>query len=68
MDVGELPNIGDVLAERLRKVGITTDAQLKKVGDAEAFLRHPGRPARGCLHPHKAGAGRCGSRRAVAFA
>ena len=39
MDVGDMPNIGDVLAGRLRKVGITTDAQLKKLGDAAAFQR-----------------------------
>lgn len=36
--VETLPNIGKVLGERLRKAGIETDAALKKIGDAKAFL------------------------------
>ena len=57
-DVGDMPNIGDVLAGRLRKVGITTDAELKKVGDAAAFLRlRADLPEDACTHTRLALAG-----------
>ncbi len=35
----ELPNIGKVLAGRLRKGGVDTAEQLLKIGDAAAFKR-----------------------------
>lgn len=35
----DLPNIGPVLAERLRRAGIMTAEQLLALGDAEAFGR-----------------------------
>ena len=58
MDVGDMPNIGDVLAGRLRKVGITTDAQLKKHGDAAAFQRlRADLPEDACTHTRLALAG-----------
>lgn len=58
MDVGDMPNIGDVLAERLRKVGITTDTQLKTLGDAAAFLRlRADLPEDACTHTRLALAG-----------
>jgi len=58
MDVGDMPNIGDVLAGRLRKVGITTDAQLKKLGDALAFQRlRADLPEDACTHTRLALAG-----------
>ena len=57
-DVTDLPNIGDVLAGRLRKVGITTDAELKRIGDAAAFLRlRADLPDDACTHTRLALAG-----------
>jgi DNA transformation protein len=34
----DLPNIGKVLADRLRAAGISSEAELMQAGDAEAFL------------------------------
>jgi len=34
-----MPNIGKVLADRLRAAGIQDEAALLKLGDAEAFVR-----------------------------
>jgi DNA transformation protein and related proteins len=56
--VETLPNIGTVLAERLRKAGIETDAELKKVGDVTAFLRIRAElPDDACVHTRLALAG-----------
>ena len=56
--VETLPNIGKVLAERLRKAGIETDAQLKKIGDTKAFLRLRAElPDDACVHTRLALAG-----------
>ncbi len=58
MDVEKMPNIGRVLADRLRQVGITTDAQLLKLGDAAAFLRlRADLPDGACSHTKLALAG-----------
>lgn len=38
-DVEHLPNIGKVLAGRLKAAGIETAEQLQEVGDAAAFQR-----------------------------
>lgn len=35
----DLPNIGKVLANRLREAGVETAEQLQKLGDAAAFKR-----------------------------
>lgn len=39
MELTELPNIGPVLAGNLRKTGIETPEELRKVGTYDAFLR-----------------------------
>jgi len=57
-DVCELPNIGEVLAERLRAVGIRTDTELLKIGDAAAFRRlRATLPDDACTHTRLALAG-----------
>lgn len=51
MELTELPNIGPVLAENLRKVGIETPEKLKKAGTCDAFLRIRTRvDSTACLH------------------
>ena len=39
MELTHLPNIGPVLAENLRRVGITSAEDLRSVGACEAWLR-----------------------------
>ena len=39
MELTDLPNIGPVLADHLRRVGIETPEELRRVGACEAFLR-----------------------------
>ena len=39
MELTDLPNIGPVLAERLRAAGVETPEQLLQIGAEEAFLR-----------------------------
>ena len=39
MELMDLPNIGPVQAENLRRVDITSAEELRAVGDREAFLR-----------------------------
>ena len=57
-DVRDLPNIGDVLAGRLRKIGITTEVELKTIGDAAAFRRlRADLPEDACTHTRLALAG-----------
>ncbi|MEO6014596.1 MAG: TfoX/Sxy family DNA transformation protein [Devosia sp.] len=57
-DVETMPNIGKVLAGRLRDAGIATDTELKKLGDAEAFLRlRATLPEDSCVHTRLALAG-----------
>jgi DNA transformation protein and related proteins len=52
------PNIGKVLADRLKKAGIETDTQLKTLGDAKAFLRLRAElPDDACVHTRLALAG-----------
>ena len=54
----DMPNIGKVLAERLRAAGIATGAQLMKIGDAEAFHRIRAElPEDACTHTRLALAG-----------
>ena len=58
MDVADMPNIGGVLAGRLREIGITTEAQLHKIGDKAAFARlRATLPADACTHTRLALAG-----------
>jgi DNA transformation protein len=58
MDVGEMPNIGAVLAGRLREVGISTDVELRRVGDRAAFERlRATLPEDACTHTRLALAG-----------
>jgi DNA transformation protein len=38
-ELSSLPNIGKVLSERLREVGIETEADLKTAGSENAFIR-----------------------------
>ena len=54
----DLPNIGEVRAERLRAAGIATPAQLHKLGDAAAFRRIRNElPEDACTHTRLALAG-----------
>lgn len=54
----DMPNIGKVLAGRLRVAGIGDAAALMKIGDAEAFLRiRAGLPEDACTHTRLALAG-----------
>ena len=57
-DLEDLPNIGKVLADRLRVAGITTPTQLQKLGDAVAFRRIRNElPEDACTHTRLALAG-----------
>ena len=54
----DLPNIGEVLAGRLRTAGITTPAQLQRLGGAAAFRRIRNElPEDACTHTRLALAG-----------
>jgi len=50
-DLEDLPNIGKVLAGRLRAAGVTSPAHLMRLGDAAAFrkIRHD-LPEDACTH------------------
>lgn len=57
-DLESLPNIGRVLADRLRAAGVTSAAQLTKIGDAAAFRRiRYDLPEDACTHTRLALAG-----------
>ena len=54
----DMPNIGKVLADRLRAAGIGDEAALMQIGDAEAFLRIRAElPDDACTHTRLALAG-----------
>jgi DNA transformation protein and related proteins len=54
----DMPNIGKVLADRLRQAGIATEAELMMLGDAQAFLRvRADLPEDACTHTRLALAG-----------
>ena len=54
----DTPNIGKVLAERLRAAGITSREQLEKLGDAAAFRKlRADLPEDACTHTRLALAG-----------
>ena len=54
----DIPNIGGVLARRLRKAGIATAEDLTRLGDAAAFARLRARlPDDACTHTRLALAG-----------
>lgn len=54
----DLPNIGKVLAGRLRAAGIATPEQLIRLGDAAAFVRlRTDLPEDACTHTRLALAG-----------
>jgi DNA transformation protein and related proteins len=57
-DLEDLPNIGKVLADRLRAAGVTSPAELTRIGDADAFrkIRHD-LPEDACTHTRLALAG-----------
>jgi DNA transformation protein len=57
-DLEDMPNIGKVLADRLRAAGITDEAELMKLGDGAAFLRIRAElPEDACTHTRLALAG-----------
>ncbi len=57
-DLEDMPNIGKVLADRLRAAGIKDEAALLKLGDAAAFLRIRAElPDDACTHTRLALAG-----------
>ncbi|GHT15959.1 competence protein TfoX [Bacteroidia bacterium] len=49
-DLTTLPNIGPVVAQRLREVGIATAQELRAIGSENAFLRLQTVDAGACLH------------------
>lgn len=56
--VSELPNVGPVLAENLRRIGVDTPEALRELGAEEAFLRIRAQVDPGaCLHQLQALAG-----------
>lgn len=58
MELTDLPNIGPVLAENLRRIGVETPETLREVGAEEAFLRIRRSVDSGaCLHQLSALAG-----------
>ena len=58
MELAELPNIGPVLADNLRRIGITTAEELCSAGACEAWLRIRTQVDRGaCFHQLTALAG-----------
>ena len=58
MELTDLPNIGPVLADNLRRVDINTPEELRAVGACEAWLRIRARVDSGaCLHQLTALAG-----------
>lgn len=58
MELTELPNIGPVLADNLRRVGVSSAEALRSVGVCEAWLRIRARVDGGaCFHQLTALAG-----------
>ena len=58
MELTELPNIGPVLADNLRRVGVSSAEALRSVGACEAWLRIRARVDGGaCFHQLTALAG-----------
>lgn len=58
MELTELPNIGPVLADNLRRAGITTPEELRAVGACEAWVRIREQvDSNACLHQLTALAG-----------
>ncbi|MBL8599472.1 MAG: TfoX/Sxy family DNA transformation protein [Devosia sp.] len=56
--IEDSPNIGKVLGQRLRTVGIDTREKLEAMGDADAFRRLCARfPEDACIHTRLALAG-----------
>lgn len=49
-DLTELPNIGKVLAEQLKQVGISSSEELQRVGAKEAWARIKQIDSSACLH------------------
>lgn len=50
LPVGDLPNIGSVLANELEQVGISTAGELDEAGSVEAFRRIRGTDAAACYN------------------
>jgi DNA transformation protein len=49
-DIGNLPNIGRALEEKLKQAGITSREELTKVGSKNAFLRIKSMDESACLN------------------
>lgn len=58
MELTDLPNVGPVLAENLKKIGVETPEALREIGAEEAWLRIRLNVDSGaCLHQFQALAG-----------
>ena len=49
IELTDLPNIGKVVAEKLKEVGIDTPEELRKVGAEQAFIRLQTKDEGACL-------------------
>lgn len=50
IEVADLPNIGKVLAQELKSVGINNSADLEKYGSAKALVMIKASSAKGCYN------------------
>ena len=49
-ELTKLPNIGKVIEEQLKQVGITSEEELKAVGAKQAWLKIQGIDESACIH------------------
>lgn len=49
-ELSKLPNIGNTIEEQLHQVGIFTEAELKKIGAEQAWLKIQAIDESACLH------------------
>lgn len=49
-ELSKLPNIGKIVEDQLNQVGITTEAELKKIGAKAAWLKIQGIDESACIN------------------